>query len=84
MLLRLLERTTELQTLEWSLADHRAGVIAAVIANTRRDPKTHPKPYEPRDFFPRLPQAERRKQQSVEDQLLIMRANVHLMAGNPL
>ena len=83
MIQRLLDRTTELRELEWSLADHRAGVIAAVIANTRRDPKKHPKPYEPRDFFPGLPQAER-KTQSVEDQLLIMKANVHLLNGNPL
>lgn len=84
MILRLLERTTELRELEWSLADHRAGVIAAVIANTRRDPQKTPKPYEPRDFFPGLPETEGRKEQSVEDQLVIMRAWTHLLDGNPL
>lgn len=35
--------------------DFRAGLIASVIANTSRDPKRHPKAYEPQEFIPDWP-----------------------------
>lgn len=36
--------------------DLRSGIVASVIANSNRDPKRHPKPYEPKDFMPNLGQ----------------------------
>lgn len=33
-------------------ADLRAGIVSSVIANTNRDPKRRPKPFEPVDFMP--------------------------------
>lgn len=34
-------------------ADVRAGMVAATIANTNRDPKSRPEPFVPADFIPR-------------------------------
>lgn len=33
-------------------ADLRSGTVAAVIANTNRDPKKRPRPFTPSDFMP--------------------------------
>lgn len=33
---------------------HRAGVVAATVANTQRDPKRRPQPFQARDFIPRF------------------------------
>lgn len=45
----LAERYMERQQIE----DARVGRICAVIANVNRDPKKHPRAYQPRDFMPR-------------------------------
>lgn len=85
MVIRLLERRHELREIEWKQAARRAGTIAAVIANTHRDPKKQPKPFMGEDFFPELKVPEEpRKKQTWEEQLLIMKAWSHLMDGNPL
>lgn len=34
-------------------ADVRAGIVAAVVANTHRNPKRRKKPYEVKDFMPK-------------------------------
>ncbi len=33
------------------MADYRAGVLAAVVANVHRDPKVRADPWDPGDFF---------------------------------
>jgi hypothetical protein len=35
-----------------SRADLRAGIVAAIIANTHRDPKRKAAPFRPKDFMP--------------------------------
>lgn len=35
-------------------ADLRAGIIASTMANTARDPKQRPRPFEPREFMPQF------------------------------
>lgn len=60
-------------------------MIAAAVLNASDSVKKRSGGnFEPRDFFPDLPDSGGRKAQSVEDQLLIMQANVHLLSGNPL
>lgn len=59
----MLDRMTWAEYLEWGeyyglepwgeeRSDLRSGIVASVIANTSRDPKRQPKPFEPVDFMP--------------------------------
>jgi len=59
----MLDRMTWGEYLEWGeyyavepwgeeRGDLRSGIIASLIANTNRDPKRQPKPFEPVDFMP--------------------------------
>jgi len=51
-------------------ADLRAGIIAATIANTARDPKKRRKPFGPDEFMPQFGQ--RQQGQPWEQQLQIV------------
>lgn len=42
----------ELEPFGEERADLRAGIVAHVIANANRDPKTKPEPFKPSDFMP--------------------------------
>lgn len=44
------------------VANFRAGLLASVIANVNRDPKSRPEPYEPMEFMP-YERAERNRQE---------------------
>ena len=59
----MLERMTWGELLEWrefyalepwgdERADLRSGIVASILANTNRDPKKRPQPFEPTDFMP--------------------------------
>lgn len=50
-------------------ADLRAGVVAATVANTARDPKKRPRPFRADEFMPQF----RRKRQPIEDQIRLAR-----------
>lgn len=53
-------------------------MVASVIANSNRDPEETPDPYQPKDFFPGLPEAvpAEGSEQSAEDMLAVMKANM--------
>lgn len=42
----------ELEPWGTGIDDHRAGEVAAVVANVNRDPKKRRQPYKSTDFFP--------------------------------
>lgn len=61
----LLERTTSQELAEWMAydrldpfseerADLRSGIIASIIANVNRDPKSTPQPFTAQDFMPKF------------------------------
>ena len=54
--------------------DYRAALICALIAETHRNIKEHPKPFTPEDFMPGRAdkETEPKQQQTVEDMLGIM------------
>lgn len=53
-------------------ADHHAALVAAVVANTARDSKKRPTPFESRDFL--LWDDLDRPEQTMEEQMEIFRA----------
>lgn len=59
--------------------DYRAGTIAAVVAETRRDGKKRPKPYTWLDFFP-----QHRSRQAWQDQLAIVEMLNAIFGGRDL
>jgi len=67
LLFTLLERLREVREAERLMAEHRAGVIAATIANVHRDDTKRPEPYGPGFFFPALRQPQR---EMSDDELL--------------
>jgi hypothetical protein len=50
--------------------DLQAGIVAATVANTARDPKRRPRPFRARDF---MPEFRSEGQQTMEEQLQIAR-----------
>jgi hypothetical protein len=59
----LLARVDSAELAEWAayyqlepfgegMQDQRHGMLSALIANTNRDPKTRPEPFEPHEFIP--------------------------------
>ena len=89
----LLERIDSRELTEWAVffslepwgtevEDWRAGLIAATIANSYRDPKRRRKPYEPSDFMPRRAVQAEVEEQSVEEQAQIMEAWAPDTGGN--
>ena len=58
--------------------DGRAALVTAMIANTVRDAKKHPKPYQPSDF---LPSDGRRRGQSPEAQAVLLQAMAAAMGA---
>jgi len=38
----------------YEVENWRSGLVAAMVANTARDPKKHRKPYQPEDFMPNM------------------------------
>lgn len=53
-----------------SRGDLQAAIVASTVANTARDAKKHPQPYEPSGFIPDY--WNRQRQQSWEEQLRIV------------
>jgi len=49
--------------------DLRAGIVAATVANTARDPKRRRRTFEPKEFMPRFGEE---KEQGWEEQLAIV------------
>lgn len=76
--MRLAERVGVLREQERDLDDWRIGTLIAEIYNLFRDRKKQPSPFQPRDFFPHLPEATR-PVQTAEDQIAIMKAWTALM-----
>jgi hypothetical protein len=50
-----------------------------VIANTNRDPKTRPQPFEPSDFFPSL--HEPKPDQTPEEQIAVIECWAAVLGG---
>ncbi len=62
-------------------ADLRAGIVASVIANTHRDARRKPEPYQPADFMPRF-EPTKKKLQTWQEQLEIARLITIALGGN--
>ena len=60
----------KLEPLPDGKADVRAGIIAATVANTGRDPKKRRRPFKPSEFVPQWEEANR--EQGWEEQLKIV------------
>lgn len=41
--------------------DYRIGTLAAITANSNRDPKRRPQPFKPEDFFPSLKDSSKKR-----------------------
>ena len=73
-IVRFLERKQEHTKLERMLEDLRFGKVLALIAQIFAKDPTKSTPYEPRDFFPELPAAQK-QEQTWQEQLEVMKAN---------
>jgi len=61
-------------------ADLRAGIVAATVANTARDPRKRARPFAARDFMPRFG----RRRQTWQEQLRIVEHWNRLLGGRDL
>lgn len=80
MFCRLQKRHWELRKNRELAAQFRTGTLCALLANLKRDPTKRPRPWEQRDFFPQLPQAEQREQEP-DEMLATMRGGAAMSKG---